>query len=338
MDLLEHFRFIIAAADDCDMVRCLRESFGVKDESGGRDCAARLGDRFRIRGEIFHCLVDFVFVDCDDVVDVSADVLEIDGADALRAEAVCDRAADPFGGELNDLSLPQAGSRVGSEFGFDTDDFHLGIRQLDGGGDAGDEASAADGSEDGFNFRKFLENFETNGALSGNDVFVVVGRHDDVSMLGGEFFGSGFALVGAGADQNNFRSEFRGGLALDLRGVVRHHDDRFRFQRARSVGDTLRVISARIGDYAAIPFFVRQRSDLVVSATELEGADGLLVLGLQEKTSRVFGTGLEFDEAGAFGDAVEAGLGGAEVGKGDHSIQGDYNRVSLRAVLLPLQG
>ena len=180
-----------------------------------------------------HRLSDLVFRDGDDVVHVSADVFEVDGADALGAETVGEGTGDLFGRELDDLALAQAGLGVGGEFGFDADDFYFGIAELDGSGDAGDKASAADRGEDGFDVRQVFDDFEADGALSGDDVFVVVGRHDGVSVLGGEFFGLDFAFVGAGPDEDDLRAKFRGGVALDLRRVIGHDDHGFRV-RARA--------------------------------------------------------------------------------------------------------
>ncbi len=77
------------------------------------------------------------------------------------------------------------------------------------------------------------------------------------------------------------------------------------------------MVAAGVGDDASLSFVVREGSDFVVGATEFEGADGLLVLGLEQEATWVFGRragGLsKFDQVRAGGDAVEARLGGVEV-------------------------
>jgi hypothetical protein len=61
-------------------------------------------------------------------------------------------------------------------------------------------------------------------------------------------------------------------------------------------------------------FFIGQRCDLVVSAAQFEGSDGLQVFGLEiESAAFVF----QWDQGGADGDAVEAGAGGEDVGEGN---------------------
>src|SRR5579872_3632443 len=122
----------------------------MEDESGGGDGAAWFGDRVWIDAQIFHGLANFVFGDRNNVVDVSADVLEVDRADALGTESVRECAGDLFRRELNDFALTQAGLGVGSDFGFYADNSYFWISQFDGGGDAGDKASTADGGENCF--------------------------------------------------------------------------------------------------------------------------------------------------------------------------------------------
>ena len=101
----EHLRFDIAATDDCNIQLGSWEFVGVKDETGGCNCAAWFSNGVRIGGQVFQRPSDFVFRDGDDVVNVGADVLEVDRADALSAKAVGERAGDLLGGKLDDLAL-----------------------------------------------------------------------------------------------------------------------------------------------------------------------------------------------------------------------------------------
>ena len=156
-------------------------------------------------------------------------------------------------------------------------------------------------------------------------------------MLSGERFGLGFPLVGSGADQDNFGSQFGGGFALDQRSIVGHHDYRFHLERSRRVGDALGVIAAGIGDNAALALGLGEGSDLVISSAKLEGADGLFVLGLEKETARVGAAERKFDQFGVQGDALQAGLRFCDVGKIDHAFSYAYAlRVSLIAQFSPV--
>jgi hypothetical protein len=88
----QHLRFDIAAADDRYIQLGFWQFFGVEDESGGCNRAAWFRDGVGIGGQVFHCLADFVLRDGDDFIDIGADMLEVDRADALGAKAVSERA------------------------------------------------------------------------------------------------------------------------------------------------------------------------------------------------------------------------------------------------------
>jgi hypothetical protein len=77
------------------------------------------------------------------------------------------------------------------------------------------------------------------------------------------------------------------------------------------------VVAAGIGNYAALFFVVRKGGDFVVGSAEFEGADRLLVFGLEEEAAGGVAM-IEFDQPGADGDAIEAGTGLIDVGKSNH--------------------
>jgi hypothetical protein len=83
-------------------------------------------------------------------------------------------------------------------------------------------------------------------------------------------------------------------------------------ERAGGISDTLGVIAAGVGDNAALALVIREGSDFVVGSAEFEGADGLLVFGLEEEArAAVDSRGRlsphvlwELDQVGACGDAL----------------------------------
>src|SRR5512140_3611474 len=70
--------------------------------------------------------------DRHDVVDVLANMLEIDGADALRAQSVGQGTRGTFCGDGHDLPGPKALLRVSGQLGRHANDFRLRSAQLDG--------------------------------------------------------------------------------------------------------------------------------------------------------------------------------------------------------------
>ena len=55
----------------------------MEKEPGGGNRAARLSHGLRIPRQHFHGLPDFVLRNCDDVVYIAANVLEVNGPNAL---------------------------------------------------------------------------------------------------------------------------------------------------------------------------------------------------------------------------------------------------------------
>ena len=112
-----------------------------------------------------------------------------------------------------------------------------------------------------------------------------------------------------------------GRLALDRGRISRHHDDCLHPQRSRRIGNALGVIAAGIGDDAALALVLGEGSDLVVSAAQLECADGLQVFGLEKELAAVFELGRFVDvrrnQPGAHGDAAQTRLRFANVVESD---------------------
>src|ERR1019366_1232849 len=168
------------------------------------------------------------------VVHIGANVFEIDRADALGAKTVGQRLRDSLSREGDDAAGAQAGLRIGGKFGLDANHLHLGVTKLGlarlkiaelyGGRDATDQSTSADRDQHGFNVGEVFEDFEPDGSLAGNDLLVVVGRHDRVAVLGGQLFGAQAALFTARADGDNLRSEGGGGFEF-VPGSIAGHDD-----------------------------------------------------------------------------------------------------------------
>ena len=285
---------------------------GVEEKRCRSDGSAGLGECFWICAEPAHGFANLVFGDADDVVNISVDVFEVEGADALRSKTVGQRLRNLFGRERHHVSSPQAGPRIGSQFRLNPNYLHLvaGLRvaEFDGGGNAADQSASTDGDEHGFNGGQVFKDFKSYSPLSGNNFFVIVRRHDHVAMLGGQFFSAQAAFFAARTDEDDFRSECRGSFELVLGSIARHHDDGLHSKGPRRVGDSLCVIAAGKRNDAAATFLVSQRRDFVVSPTQFEGSDGLLVFELEVELAGV-GRGCPLEQGSVDGDAVDKCVG-----------------------------
>ncbi len=289
----------------------------MEEGGGGCDGAAGFGDELGLEEDAAHGVADVGLGDGKDAVDIRANVLEVQRADGLRAQAVGAGARGVGSGQFDQFAGAKALGSIGGEFGLGAEDAHVFLRQLGCGRDAADESAAADRSDDGAHVRQVFEDLERERALARDDEFVVVRRNDGVAVSSGERFGFFLSLGTCGSHKHDLGAEAARAVDLYLGSIVRHDDDGFRLQGAGGVGDTLRMVTAGITDDAARAFRVGERGDLVVGAAQLERADGLLALELQVDVRR----GPETHERGADGDAADAFAGGVD------SIQVDHERV-----------
>ena len=99
----------LPAGDDGYVQPSLRKLFGVEDESCSSHCPTRFGCGLGICAQVLHRLADFIFCDGDDVVHVLANVLEVDRANALRAQSVRQGTCGTLAADGLNLAGAQAG-------------------------------------------------------------------------------------------------------------------------------------------------------------------------------------------------------------------------------------
>ena len=152
---------------------------------------------------------------------------------------------------------------------------------LDGRGNAREQAAAGDRSQHQVNVRQSLHDLQAAGPLSGDDLFVVIRRNDDVAVLANELLGNREPLARGQTHIHHLSAERQRGRALDGRRVRRHDNDGFSAHLAGGIGNALSVVAAGVGDDASGNLFAREPEDLVGRAADLESADGLKALGFE---------------------------------------------------------
>jgi len=161
------------------------------------------------------------------------------------------------------------------------DDFYLGTQLLDGASDAGNQAASAYRYDHSFQLRALLEEFKADGALPGDDRDVVEGVQEHLTLLAGELQSvlAGLIVIDAVEDyvaaitlrRRHFHQRSGGG-----------HDDGAANAALRGViGDSLRVISRRSADDAALLFFRAEQQDFVERAAFLVRAGHLQIFELE---------------------------------------------------------
>ena len=208
------------------------------------------------------------------VVDEAADDLQRQLADILDGDAFGERLAA-------DLRVLAAQCRPHGriELGLDADDLGVRLQRLDGDGDAGDEAAAADRHDDRVEVGTVGDDLEADGALSGDDARVVVGMDERRAGARRRFRRrSCWQSASVSPSDDHLGAEPAGGGDLHERRRLRHDDGRRNAEPLGVVGDGLGVVAGRHGDDAARAFVRRQRQQLDQRAALLERGGRLQIL------------------------------------------------------------
>ena len=157
------------------------------------------------------------------------------------------------------------------------------VQLLDGECHAGDQSAAADGDDNFINVCHLIQDLQTDGALSGNDVFVVEGVDKGVVVFLLEFHSLVVGVVIDTLDHADLCAVALGRLYLGDRCAVRQADERFHVVLCRSQRYALGMVAGRAGDNATSLFFVRQLGHHVIGATHLKGTGHLEIFGFQKQ-------------------------------------------------------
>ncbi|MCY1217762.1 hypothetical protein D9M72_296900 [compost metagenome] len=162
-----------------------------------------------------------------------------------------------------------------------TDDPHRRPGFLDGSGDAGNQAAAAHGDDDGIHILQVLQDLAADGSLAGHHQRIFEGVDDRIAVFLGDFVHPFPAGGGVAIEEDDLRTEGFGIGDLDLRGGHRKHQDGFHPEHSSGVGEPLGVIAGRGGDDSVGDLLLGQREGLVQRAANLERAGDLQGFWLQ---------------------------------------------------------
>src|SRR5262249_93285 len=101
---------------------------------------------------------------------------------------------------FNDAARAKTGLCIGCNFGFNADDSSLRLERLNRRRDSADQSSTANGDEHQIDTGNIFDNFQSGGALPGDDMFIVIRWDNDVPVLCGKFFSLDLPFNSTGAD------------------------------------------------------------------------------------------------------------------------------------------
>lgn len=233
-----------------------------------------------------------------------------------RAERPCDRR------DRRQLHRLPGGQRLGhgvGPLGLDAGDLDAGPPRVQGGGDAGEQAAAADAHEHVRQVRGVLGDLQADGALARGHEGIVEGVDEGQALLAQVLgFGEGFANVLAQDDVSPVAAR-RVEVVGRRRG--RHADGGTDAELLRCVGDALGVIAAADGDDATGLLVAGEGEEFVERAARLERAGLLQALQLEGDARAEFAAeGGGGDQWSAVDPAVDAGASFVDLCEREHGV------------------
>ena len=164
----------------------------------------------------------------------------------LRPQSVGDRAVAVFDRPVHAVPSGQPFGGVRGELRLHPEDLRLRAQRPDRDADARRQSAAADRDEDVSHRRQVVGDLQADRALPGDDIGMVERRNQHTAGLGHDAGRDALPLPRRA--QHDVRSVFAGGMHLDVRCLLGHHDVGGQAEGGRRVGDRLGVVAARVRD------------------------------------------------------------------------------------------
>ena len=158
---------------------------------------------------------------------------------------------------------------------------YIGPQGLDGKGDAGNQTAAADGHNDRIQVIHLVEDLQTDGALSGDDVFIIKGMDKGVAVFLLQLQSLPVGIIVHTGYQTNLGTEALGGFHLGKRGIFRQADQRRDAALGSCQSNALGMVACGTGNNTLGLFFFAEHGNLVTGTAELKRAGSLKVFRLE---------------------------------------------------------
>ena len=156
------------------------------------------------------------------------------------------------------------------------------LLRADSSGQASQQTAAANTHNHGVNIRNLLQDFQTDRALTGNNVFIVEGVHEHRAGLFGIALRLRQSLIHGHTVQLNLSTVVTGRGNLRQRRTQRHVNTSLNAQTVSRQSHTLRMVTRARRHNATLLLLLRKLRHAHVRTAHLEGTGTLQVLALKE--------------------------------------------------------
>jgi hypothetical protein len=134
---------------------------------------------------------------------------------------------------------------------FDANDLDCGFYGVRGDGVPGDQPAATDRDDENLQIGRVFQHFQRNGALTGDNVRIVIGMDPDQVLLLSDFLGAQLRLRQRLSAEYNAGAMRLGRLHLHERRRDRHDDGGGNAQAPSMIGHRLGMVAGRHRDHPA---------------------------------------------------------------------------------------
>ena len=184
---------------------------------------------------------------------------------------------------MHDLAAAQRLLAVVARQGLDTDHLAVGRQGTGCQRAASQQAATAQADEQGVQLAHFLDQLLGGRALAGDDVGMVVRRHQGQAALLCDPLAQRLAVFGETVVHDDLGTVAAGGGHLAGGCVLRHQHHGGHVEDLRGQGNRLGMVARRKSEHAPLALRRGEGAQGIKSAPELERAGALQVLALEEQ-------------------------------------------------------
>ena len=249
----------------------------VKQKSSNGRSACALGQRLSSFQQGDDRRSDFILTDGHDVVDILLNQAECQITRRQNVNAVCDGRAVL---DRRDHAAAERHEHGRHRRRLDADNLDIRAHGLYRRGDTADQSAASDGDDDLFHIRHLLQDLQTDGSLSRNDIRIIEGMRKGIALFSGKALCFPGGIVIDSRNQNHLGAVAPCCFHFQNRSPLRHADDRLDPEAGSGQRDALGMVAGAAGDYTPACFFRSEIADLIVRPADFERSGLLKVLGL----------------------------------------------------------
>ena len=161
-------------------------------------------------------------------------------------------------------------NHAGCSLCLDSIDLDVRVERLDGESDSRNQSAATYRYYHSFHIRQLVEDFQSDGSLSGNHLLVIERMHEGIAVLIPQLQRLLVSVIIDTRNQADLCTQTLGCLYLGDRGTLGQTDEALHSHGGSAESHTLCVVACRTGNHTFLLLFLRELGNLIVCTSNLE--------------------------------------------------------------------